>query len=569
MGRLQRVRKAVNAAGICMVVVAIAGGAGLGCSSESDRDSTAAQSETADRHSDAPDPSHWITIYDPVQAWSGYTLVLYRQRIPALIDMNGRIVHSWPRARVRSRIRLLEDGSLLGIALGRAVVEYDWDGNEIWRYKAEKQLVHHDVIRLQNGNTMLLTRGGGSKGTDDLLEIDRDGKLVWRWRSLHHLKDWFDRAGDRGDITHINSVQVLPKNPLYRAGDERFRPGNLLISARNLSMVFILDRKTGRPVWTFEEELDFQHEALMVEPGYPDPGKIHVFNNRNHSFYSDRRSAVLKVAPREKTIDWRYTSNDFFTTSSGLQQLLPNGNLLIASSRGGRAFEITNDGEIVWEWVPPFDPRRPQRYAYDHCPQLAALENPAEITVQQPAGYRYVDREIYRFARRGLRRTVRVNGQKISALKNNNDCREMTLPGDGFVLAAYGIDPNALAAASRASYAATFRLALELTSSNEEIDLFLDTVDLGSETWRQETVDLSQYAGHRVRLCVETEEVGAAGEATEQFAYWSGPEIGVTGRSERRKAEKIAFPVGLTPVELTPEELAVQKEHLKALGYVD
>ena len=53
------------------------------------------------------------------------------------------------------------------------------------------------------------------------------------------------------------------------------------------------------------------------------------------------------------------------------------GNTLIAESYGRRAFEVTQDGKNVWEYVE--DSARIQgayRYAYDHCPQLAILPKP-------------------------------------------------------------------------------------------------------------------------------------------------------------------------------------------------
>ena len=34
-------------------------------------------------------------------------------------------------------------------------------------------------------------------------------------------------------------------------------------------------------------------------------------------------------------------------------QRLPNGNTLIAESDRGRAFEVTAEGEIVWQWLNP------------------------------------------------------------------------------------------------------------------------------------------------------------------------------------------------------------------------
>jgi len=38
----------------------------------------------------------------------------------------------------------------------------------------------------------------------------------------------------------------------------------------------------------------------------------------------------------------------------GYAQRLPNGNTLITESSFGRFFEVTKQGEIVWEYVNPF-----------------------------------------------------------------------------------------------------------------------------------------------------------------------------------------------------------------------
>ena len=38
----------------------------------------------------------------------------------------------------------------------------------------------------------------------------------------------------------------------------------------------------------------------------------------------------------------------------GNAQRLPNGNTLVCESSYGRFFEVTQEGEIVWEYVNPF-----------------------------------------------------------------------------------------------------------------------------------------------------------------------------------------------------------------------
>src|SRR5687768_8136270 len=58
----------------------------------------------APRSAASPPPSpDWVKVYDPALASNGYTLTLHDARTPVLLDMNGRVVHSWPGARLRSR----------------------------------------------------------------------------------------------------------------------------------------------------------------------------------------------------------------------------------------------------------------------------------------------------------------------------------------------------------------------------------------------------------------------------------------------------------------------------------
>ncbi|HXU47235.1 MAG TPA: aryl-sulfate sulfotransferase, partial [Thermoanaerobaculia bacterium] len=320
---------------------------------------------SAARKAPRPISPRWVTTYDPVLAWNGYTLTLHDLRIPVLLDMNGRPVHAWPRARIKSRVRLLPDGSILGIGLGRSVVEYDWEGRKTWEFRTENAFPHHDVIRLRNGNTLVLVLRA-KEGADTLLEVDRKGKIVWTWKATEHLGGLAPPPGaHKNDATHVNSIQELPENPWFAAGDNRFRPGNILASARNLNAVFLVDRATGAIVWSYRKDLDRQHEAEMNGPDLAAPGMIQIFDNRQRSFLAERRSEIVEIDPRDGSIDWRYKAPGFFTPTGGLQQALPNGNLLITSTRGGRVFEITRAGALAWEWVPPYEPVRAVRVARD------------------------------------------------------------------------------------------------------------------------------------------------------------------------------------------------------------
>jgi len=530
----------------------------------------APQPEAATAAGDGPRPidPRWVTVYDPKLAWNGYTLTLHRGRMPVLLDMNGRPVHRWPEVKIKSRVRLLPDGSILGLAFGREVVQYDWEGRRTWSFNTGDAIPHHDIIRLANGDTLVLVLRDGETA-DTLLEVDRAGKVVWTWKAIERLGKLLpEKPSHPNEITHINSLQELPENPWHAAGDQRFRPGNLLISARNLDTIFIIDRQSGDVVWSYTEDLDLQHEALMNGPGLPAPGMIHLFNNRRGSFWSDRQSELLEIDPRQGSVVWRYKSPGFFCPTAGTQQKLPNGNLLVTSTRGGRVFELTRDGRIVWQWVPPYEPGRALRVAADFCPQLARMAAQTPQTITPPPGYRYVDPEAYKFARQGSRAEAVVDGEKRGVLKEENDCRDLLLPAAARLQIGYGIDRDRLRAAGRADRPPRFtvRLHRDGSAAGEKIELLGDTVGLDGPSWRERAIPLDAYAGQAVELCVE---VDGGKEPTarkaDRFAFWDQPMI-VTPLDLARAQE--GDDGDDDPHGMTPEELEVRRKHLKALGYI-
>jgi len=508
----------------------------------------------------------WVTVYHPRLAWNGYTLTLYEGRIPVLLDMNGRPVHRWPAARIKSRVRLLPDGSILGIGLGRQVVEYDWEGRPTWAFPTPGAIPHHDVLRLGNGNTLVLALRDGD-GADLLLEVDRAGHVIWTWVAAEHLGDLLAEKAHPGDLTHVNSLQELPENPWYAAGDRRFRPGNLLLSARNVNTVFVVDRQSGAVVWHFTADLDRQHEARMNGPGLPNPGRILLLNNRLGSFWGDHQSELLEIDPRDGAVAWRYRSPGFFTPTGGTGQLLPNGNVLVTSTRGGRVFEVTRAGQIAWEWVSPREPMRAVRVAPDACPQLARLPFPTPTAVVPPRGYRYVDPDAYRFARQGSRMPARVAGEPRTVLKEENDCRHLTLPAAARVQVGYGVDPDRLRAAGRAAHPPVFTLRIQPEGATREVELLRDTVGLGGPPWRERAISLAAYSLQTVEICVEIDGgAESARSRRERFAYWEQPDVD-SATARPRLAEN--GDDDATPRDLTPEELEVRRQHLKALGYVN
>jgi hypothetical protein len=66
---------------------------------------------------------------------------------------------------------------------------------------------------------------------------------------------------------------------------------------------------------------------------------------------------VIEVNPATKEIVWKYqeeTLMNFYSPRISNAQRLPNGNTLINEGSFGRFFEVTSEGDVVWEYVNPF-----------------------------------------------------------------------------------------------------------------------------------------------------------------------------------------------------------------------
>lgn len=359
--------------------------------------------------------------------------------------MNGDLVHSWPGVRTVGRARLTSAGELAVIGVDGAFRVYDWDGELIWDYELKEpaDFPHHDFVAMANGHFLLLVRSDSDK-IDYLIEISPAGEVIWQWFLRDHIEEHFaGKELDQTEIGHGNSVQVLPANPWHKAGDQRFRPGIILVSARNLDTVFIVDRASGEIVWKYSEGLDYQHEAMMVSPGRPNHGEILVFNNGHHYQDGDRQSSVIRLDPTTNEVSWSYATKGFFSSTGGTQHDLPNGNLLITSSQGGRVFEIEADGSIVWQWTPPYLPMRTIRYPAEHCPQLAALPQ-GTIAVEPEDATPWVDTDTFVFAFGREIEERLLYGHKRGILPTPQECRRLLVPPKPTLLLEFGLDPPTL-----------------------------------------------------------------------------------------------------------------------------
>jgi hypothetical protein len=368
------------------------------------------------------------TRFDPKKAFNSFVLFT-SDGASRLIDMNGNVVHEWKnegdlatmidptlaggrRGNVLVTLSMAAEAGtdLTPGATGRAaqtIGELDWDGKTVWTFgeKAPDKLArqHHDWARLPNGNTLVLSTSmhpiAGFKlpvlRDDVIYEVNHAGEIVWTWIAGDHLLELgfppeqlkLVRETPDPDYLHLNSMKPLGPNHWFTAGDQRFHPDNVIISSRNASIIAIIDRKTGKIVWSVGpnhssdppgnrrvprpfDRTSGQHDPHIIAEGLPGAGNLLVFDNEGPAGYPNvplavtGGSRVLEIDPVKKEIVWQYSGEDsggpgwsFRSTHISDARRLPNGNTFIDEGQKGRLFQVTPDGEIVWEYMNAY-PRR-------------------------------------------------------------------------------------------------------------------------------------------------------------------------------------------------------------------
>lgn len=268
-----------------------------------------------------------------------------------------------------------------------------------------------------------------------LVIVDEAGNECWSWQLMDHFDElglseaaknaFFRFPGVKPGMgyakeTYLNNCAWLGPNKWYDAGDERFHPDNVITDIRSLNISFIIDHVSGDIVWRLGPDYEStpalrklgaiigQHEVHMIPKGLPGAGNILIFDNGGHAGYGIPTpnaptgqynqgrcfSRVIEIDPVSLEIVWSYgdyrgqleseLSLFFSAICSGMQRL-PNGNTQIAEATCGRIFEVTPEGEIVWEYVDPAGfVFRAHRYPYDWAP----APRPEEIPVVPPSNVR-------------------------------------------------------------------------------------------------------------------------------------------------------------------------------------
>lgn len=342
-------------------------------------------------------------VPDDIYLVMDYTTVIY--------DLNGNPVWFLPSINLGSDknvqmrdVKPTRYGTFTSTSFWGAH-EFNYNGTRIWEAPNDgkvsgdtSEAYHHEFTRLKSGNYMvaaaqrknmqvpstykvkqeavesgLFTKKGEhyyrEVPTDNLIEYNAKGEVVWYWKALDHFAEAdFFRTRDYGanslDVDmHLNSFFFDEKNKV------------IYMSFRNMDEVIKIEYPSGKilkrygAIWLndstkSDKKLFYGQHCVVKKPD----GRIYLFNNNTN------RKIMMDEQARENTPShvnifvedssktglkkiWDFSCDiDTYAKkhggAGGSVAVLPGGNILVNMGSAGRVFIVDENKKVLWNAIP-------------------------------------------------------------------------------------------------------------------------------------------------------------------------------------------------------------------------
>jgi Arylsulfotransferase (ASST)/Secretion system C-terminal sorting domain len=314
---------------------------------------------------------------------------------------------------------------------GGILEKFDWNGNLTWSYTISDSnyVQHHDIKMLPNGNILAivwdrytnaqaLSNGKNTSyanpylWSEKIIEIQPVGtnsvNIVWEWKVWDHLIQNFDNTkpnfGVISEHPELVNINYFPGQPTsmdwihLNSIDYNPLTDQILLSSHTLNEIWVIDHSTttaeaashsggnsgkgGDLLYRWGNPQAYQrgnpstkvffgqHHATWIPSGFPNAGKILVFNNglnRPGAYSSiDMIETPINASNQYPINDntsflptnlfWTYTdpvpSNFYSSNISGVYPL-SNGSFMITSGANGTFFEVDSTNQTLWKYINP------------------------------------------------------------------------------------------------------------------------------------------------------------------------------------------------------------------------
>lgn len=313
---------------------------------------------------------------------------------------------------------------------GGLIEKFDWDGNLTWSYVISESnyVQHHDMKLLPNGNILVivwdrytnaqaLAMGKNATYTnpylwsEKIIELQPAGtnsaNIVWEWKLWDHLIQDFDNTkpnwGVVSEHPELVNINYFPGQPTsmdwihLNSIDYNPLTDQILLSSHTLNEIWVIDHSTttaeaashaggnsgkgGDLLYRWGNPQAYQrgnpttkvffgqHHATWIPGGFPNAGKILVFNNglNRPGTYSSidmieppinasNQYTIGTTAFLPNNLFWTYTDpvpSDFYSSNISGVYPLSNGSFMITSGANGNLFEIDANNQTLWKYINP------------------------------------------------------------------------------------------------------------------------------------------------------------------------------------------------------------------------
>lgn len=314
---------------------------------------------------------------------------------------------------------------------GGIIEKFDWSGNLTWSYTISDSnfVQHHDIKMLPNGNILAIVwdrytqaqaiaQGKNTSYTnthlwsEKIIELQPVGinsaNIVWEWKLWDHMIQDFDNTKPNFGVVsaqpELVNINYFPGQPTsidwihFNSIDYNPLTDQILVSSHTLNEVWIIDHSTttlqaashsggnsgkgGDLLFRWGNPQAYQrgnpstkvffgqHHATWIPTGFPNAGKILVFNNGLNRVgtyssidmieppinASNQYTIGASTAFLPNNLFWTYTdptpSNFYSSNISGVYPLV-NGSFVITSGANGTFFEIDANKQALWKYINP------------------------------------------------------------------------------------------------------------------------------------------------------------------------------------------------------------------------
>ena len=338
-----------------------------------------------------------VLYWNKTAAFAGYTFFGVRSNT-YLINMEGRVVHTWPGG---TNPHLLDNGGVLDATGGDingfpGFKEVDWNGNTVWQYTETRTnyAPHHDFLRIYNAqlgtNTTLYIAAKSitsnacvaagcnpangpytNAQADAIVEVDMAGNIIWEWCFFDHgIQDF-----DAGKSNYVGAGKNISN----------------YVGRLNLNL-------PGRPVtndWLHCNSIDYNTnlDQIVINAA---GGEFYVIDHGKTFVAGNPAASIALAASTNGDFLYRFgdparysqgsapfISPNWTVSSTGNKQIGPSSHAqwIPAGLPGAGHFLVFNNGSDLFETTP-------QSYIFEINGYLNAATNDTGAYVNPPAaGY--------------------------------------------------------------------------------------------------------------------------------------------------------------------------------------